>query len=258
MIKIGCCGFPVGRERYYKIFNCCEVQITFYTFPKISLLEKWRKEAPRDFEFIIKASQLITHPAPTPTYKRLNKEIPLLSYQPKNFGFFQPTQEVKDAWEEVLKEAQALAASIILFQTPPSFSEDPKHLRNIYSFFTTIERKGLTLAWEYRGEWQEATLKKVARDLNLILVGDPTAPERSPGPNLKVLVTSLSSKKEGPFIDFYFRLHGGKGYRHKFTDEELMAVALLTKKKTGYIMFNNMHMFEDAQRMKEIINTVRK
>jgi len=29
-IKIGCCGFPVGKERYYKEFDVVELQSTFY------------------------------------------------------------------------------------------------------------------------------------------------------------------------------------------------------------------------------------
>lgn len=70
MIKVGCCGFPVTRERYYKTFSVVEVQSTFYDFVKVETLKKWRAEAPKDFEFVIKAFQFITHSATSPTYKR--------------------------------------------------------------------------------------------------------------------------------------------------------------------------------------------
>ncbi len=246
-IAVGCCGFPVSRKLYYENFNCCEIQKTFYTFPKISLLGKWRKEAPADFSFIIKASQIITHPASSPTYKRFEKKsFPSAHYDEKKFGSFQPSKEVKIAWEEVLKEAEALKSKIIIFQTPPSFQEDAKNIENIYSFFSTIERRGLTLVWEARGNWQDETLMKISCDLNLILACDPTQ---------KVFAQSSSKKRKTPF-DFYFRLHGGRGYRHKFTDEELLSLAKLIKKKCGYIMFNNISMFEDARRMKKILREI--
>ena len=29
-LRIGCCGYPVARERYYKIFKAIEIQDTFY------------------------------------------------------------------------------------------------------------------------------------------------------------------------------------------------------------------------------------
>jgi len=34
-ILVGCCGFPVGREKYYKTFKGVEIQQTFYQLPVI-------------------------------------------------------------------------------------------------------------------------------------------------------------------------------------------------------------------------------
>ncbi len=31
MIKVGTCGFPMSREKYWKVFKVVEVQKTFYT-----------------------------------------------------------------------------------------------------------------------------------------------------------------------------------------------------------------------------------
>jgi uncharacterized protein YecE (DUF72 family) len=245
MIEIGCCGFPVNRRLYYQIFTCCEIQITFYTFPKISLLEKWREEAPRDFSFLIKASQLITHPANSPTYKRFNPtSFPLTSYNENKFGFFQRTKEVMTAWEEVRREAEALKAKVILFQTPPSFSEEKSHWKNLYTFFSGIDRSGLLLVWEPRGNWSDATLREISNDLKLILAFDPM---------VRMPISGLFQQRGRNPCRFYFRLHGGKGYRHKFTNEELKEVAQKASSlKNGYILFNNIAMFEDARRMKEL------
>jgi len=33
-IKIGCCGFPTSKEKYYKDFKAVEIQKTFYQPPQ--------------------------------------------------------------------------------------------------------------------------------------------------------------------------------------------------------------------------------
>ncbi|HEY0528028.1 MAG TPA: DUF72 domain-containing protein, partial [Gemmatimonadaceae bacterium] len=61
MIKLGMCGFTIGAAAYYKKFRVVEVQQTFYDPPPIATLERWRGDAPHDFEFTMKAWQVITH-----------------------------------------------------------------------------------------------------------------------------------------------------------------------------------------------------
>jgi len=53
-----------------------EVQQTFYQIPRIATGKRWREEAPPDFEFTMKAWQLITHEPSSPTYRRLRTVIP--------------------------------------------------------------------------------------------------------------------------------------------------------------------------------------
>ena len=116
-IKIGCCGFPRARGEYFKTFKVAEVQQTFYQPPALKTVEKWRSEAPGDFEFTLKAWQLITHEFKSPTYRRLR-----LSWAEEKLsrcGSFKPTEEVQWAWEETQKMARALKAKLVVFQTPP-------------------------------------------------------------------------------------------------------------------------------------------
>jgi uncharacterized protein YecE (DUF72 family) len=52
----------------------------------------------------------------------------------------------------------------------------------------------------------------------------------------------------------YFRLHGLKGYRYRYTDEDLLE--LKAKWCTGgtiYFMFNNISVMEDARRFEELL-----
>lgn len=231
MLKIGCCGFPCAKTKYYKIFPVVELQNTFYTIPKLTLLTKWRKDAPADFEFIIKAPQFITHPATSPTYRRANIELK----NPDHYGFFKPTPEVRKLWATVLTEAEILKAKIVLFQTPASFQPTVENIKNFKNFFYKIEYKDLILVWESRGNWQPKLVKRLCREFNLIDCVDPFLREPTAG---KIL---------------YFRLHGGKGYRQKYSAKELKWLTTLIKKKDGYILFNNIYMLDDARQLQEMI-----
>src|SRR5262245_52146584 len=46
---------------YGERFRSVEINNTFYRMPKASVLEAWASEVPRDFKFVLKASQRITH-----------------------------------------------------------------------------------------------------------------------------------------------------------------------------------------------------
>ncbi|MEM1989594.1 MAG: DUF72 domain-containing protein, partial [Candidatus Bathyarchaeia archaeon] len=61
MIKVGCCGYPVSQKRYYEEFSLVELNTTFYKYPSQTTVSKWRRSAPKDFEFTVKAHQDISH-----------------------------------------------------------------------------------------------------------------------------------------------------------------------------------------------------
>lgn len=77
-LKVGTCGFGLAKEAYARVFSCVEIQHTFYQPPQIKTLERWRKELSANFEFTLKAWQLITHDFKSPTYRRLNERYPRL------------------------------------------------------------------------------------------------------------------------------------------------------------------------------------
>src|SRR5215203_2623615 len=73
--KIGTCGFGMAQLEYARTFSCVEVQHTFYEPPRLTTLIRWREQMPADFEFTLKAWQLITHEARSPTYRRLKRQL---------------------------------------------------------------------------------------------------------------------------------------------------------------------------------------
>lgn len=232
-IKIGTCGFRSTKEEYAKTFSTVEVQHTFYQPPQISTLERWRTLVPNDFEFAIKAWQLITHEAKSPTFKRLKKI--LTETEKAEAGYFKPTAIVAEAWETTLACAKALQAKTILFQCPASFKQTRENINNLEEFFAMVKRGKLNFAWEPRGDWDGKTVKSICENLNLWHAVDPFAKQ-----------TETPDK-------CYYRLHGRGGFRYKYEEDELAELAaLLPKNKTSYVFFNNRYMTEDASLFKAL------
>jgi len=226
MIKVGCCGYPVGRKRYQETFKLVEINRTFYKIPKTSTVMKWRKEAPADFEFTVKAHQDISH-----KYKLRLKD----SLKP---------------FETMKTICRNLAAKILLIQTPASFK--PDRLGDAEKFFKGIRREELTVVWETRGPlWEgEETRERLRSVLESLDVPHVTDPFRS----LPVYSSSI----------VYLRLHGrgAKMYYYQYSDEELSELhhtvkSLESSGKEVYVLFNNLSMFEDASRFLAFIETGR-
>lgn len=233
-IRVGTSGFRSNKVEYAQLLACVEVQHTFYQPPQISTLQRWRGETPPEFEYTLKAWQLITHEAKSPTYKRLKKK--LSDDERAEAGYFKPTAIVREAWETTLECAQALKAKTILFQCPASFKQTSHNISNLEKFFSSIKRGKLNFCWEPRGEWDAATVKSICRELKLWHAVDPFA-GRTVTPD-----------------KCYFRLHGRRGWRYKYDEGELEELAtMLPENKSSYVFFNNIHMTEDALRFQEII-----
>lgn len=234
--KIGTCGF--GRTKkpdYFKALNVVEIQHTFYHPPEIKTLEKWRREAPDDFEFTLKAWQMITHEASSPTYKRLKR--PLTEQETEEAGFFRPTETVRDAWNVTRECAKALRARTILFQCPAKFQPLPENILNLKRFFSGIDRGDLNFAWEPRGKlWDDAVIKEICDDHDLRHCVDPFA-RRTVTPD-----------------QIYYRLHGIPRWRYTYEDDELFELAtLLPKRGKSYVFFNNITMHNDAVRFRRVL-----
>jgi uncharacterized protein YecE (DUF72 family) len=233
-IKIGTCGFRTNKLVYAERLRAVEIQQTFYQPPQIKTLEKWRAAMPDDFEFALKAWQLITHEAKSPTFNRLKRK--LTAAEKAEAGRFQPTPIVREAWEATLACARALAAKTVLFQCPASFKPYSENLENLEQFFSSIDRGGLNLAWEPRGDWSDRTVREICERHDLWHAVDP----------LKQITVTPDK--------CYYRLHGVTGWRYRYETGELEElVSLLPENKLSYVFFNNIEMTEEAVRFQEIV-----
>jgi uncharacterized protein YecE (DUF72 family) len=245
-VRVGLCGFSMAIEDYPLRFPVVEIQQTFYQPPRDETLRRWLAATPADFEFTIKAWQLVTHPGSSPTYRRMTR--PLDPAEQAACGFFRESSVVAEGYARSLECARVLGATALLFQCPSSFRPENEHVENLRRFFTigpgAVRPAGIRFLWEPRGaRWTSAAAeaRDLARKLDLVLVVDPfvTPPDaRSP---------------------VYWRLHGLGGARNSYSDGQLedlagrLAGAPEPPPGPAYVMFNNLPRVGDAMRFRRMI-----
>ncbi|GAB4365836.1 MAG: DUF72 domain-containing protein [Calditrichia bacterium] len=243
MIKIGCCGYPVAREKYFAEFQVVEIQKTFYQLPQLTTAEKWHQQAPKNFEFTLKAWQGITHLANSPTYRKIR--LAIAEDRLKHLGHFQPTEEVYTAWNQTLKVAEILQATVIILQCSPRFIETEENLKHLAHFFQTIPRNNFKIALEFRGRWRPQTILDICQQFRLTHCVDPF-------------------KEECRFGEIrYYRLHGSppgeRMYRYQYNQQDFKFLAEKIRNDAQndreiYCMFNNITMWDDARSFRNYLN----
>ena len=233
-VRVGLCGWTVSQAAYVRRFPVVEVQHTFYEPPADAVLARWRAQVPADFEFTIKAWQVVTHESNSPTYRRLKQPLPPEARG--EVGAFRTTPPVLDGWQRTLECARVLSATAVLLQCPKSFRPTADNVQRLRTFLSQVERPDGRLLWEPRGAWPPSLLLELCRDLDLVHVADPmqtetVTPERT-----------------------YYRLHGTTGMRHVHTDAELRRLRdLVDGRPSPYVLFNNLPRAGDAQRFLDLL-----
>jgi uncharacterized protein YecE (DUF72 family) len=223
----------MAQAEYFAAFPCVEIDSSFCQLPKVETATRWRSAAPDEFQFALKAWQVITHRATSPTYKRTR----LPEGDREHCGHFGFNATVRWAWDETFKVAAALHAFLVLFQCPASFRQTSENVTRLRAFFERAKRGKFAMGWEPRGEWDTELVATLCRELDLIHVVDPFQnPPTAPG-RLQ-----------------YFRLHGVTGARHRFSNEELQRLKqLCVGRRPTYCLFNNMAMATDARRFQNLL-----
>jgi len=242
-VKVGTCGWGYLRAKdyfgsewknkfssvlqaYAQLFNCVEINSTFYRIPRLTTPVKWREEANevnKKFEFTVKASKIITH-----LHKFAGEEC----------------LRIFKIYEEI---CQGLKANLLLLQTAAGFKPTSENIKNLRSFLKKIKPK-IQLVWEPRGAWYDdpKQIEEICQEFNVIHGVDPFRNQPLYFGENKIA---------------YFRLHGfGKAsmYQYTFSDQELKELkktiqSLEKKVKIFYVFFNNMTMYEDALRFERLL-----
>ncbi|PJJ85047.1 DUF72 domain-containing protein [Mucilaginibacter auburnensis] len=217
---IGCSGFhykhwkgtfyPDGLaqkhwfEFYAGQFKTLELNVTFYRFPTIEILQKWYDNSPSDFRFAVKAPKAITH------FKQFHGTVDMVSSFYKTIG-----QGLKDKLGPVL------------FQFPPRFRYDDERLSRVLaqldpSFDNVLE-------FRHAGWWCDEVYAQLRRH-NVTFCG-MSYPDLPDAP----IVTSET---------VYYRFHGvPELYRSGYEDAALTEFAKNLRETKGiknvWCYFNN-------------------
>jgi uncharacterized protein YecE (DUF72 family) len=235
-MKLGMCGFTIGAAAYFKQFKVVEVQQTFYDPPAPQTLEHWRTQAPADFEFTMKAWQVITHLGTSRTYRRLRS--PFSESARAEAGSFRLNDTVIHAWRITADCAHLLRATAILFQCPASFRATDANISALQRFFREIKPPvGVRFLWEPRGAWPDDVVSLLCDELGLIHAVDPFI-----RPTLTPQLV-------------YWRLHGNRSHYANYTDAELRQIHDWVPRGEAvdaYVMFNNIPRVKDVKRFREL------
>jgi uncharacterized protein YecE (DUF72 family) len=237
-VRTGVCGFCVPQSAIYRRFKLLEVQQTFYWPPQLKTVERWRRTAPSDFEFTLKAFQAITHAYNSRTYRKAKFSADELA----QCGGFCDTPVVREAWKTTRVLARALEATFVVFQCPPSLDANENNIGQLRRFFEWAERGKLRFAWEPRhATWTVDLVGELCRELDLIHAVDPFEQASAYGDPQ------------------YFRLHGKSlgafryEYGHEYSDEQLEDLRRMCLVRPTYCLFNNKQMAKDAERFAELL-----
>lgn len=254
-IEIGTCGyrfFDPGEgwqdayesklQAYSDAFSVGELNRTFYSLPRVSTAERWRREAVDGFTFTLKAWQGLTHPWRSPTWNDHREAVP--DDRTDEVGLLQPTDFVREAWEQTRVIAEALDAAVVVVQTPPSFDCTDEHADNLRRLLGTVERDGFDVAWEPRGDWPDHPDRVAALcdELDLIHVVDVMRDE--PRSDHAVAYARLHGLNDDPY-----------DYAYEYEEAELEALAdrldeLADGHRRVYCLFNNYEMYPNARSLR--------
>jgi len=205
-------------KTYSKVFNFVEVNSTFYTYPDLRTVERWRRSVPQDFTFTVRCHHQLTH----------------------KIGFT-PTDDAYAVFSRMVGLCRILNAPFLHLETPEKYVLDEKKVKLARDFFSTVNFKGVGVAWEIRSPLTEKTVD-LMHDFNIVHSVDLSRGE----PALRSDVT-------------YTRLFGkGKHNIYQFTDEELMEIdqkILKAEAKMAIVSFHGVRMNSDALRFKKYKET---
>jgi uncharacterized protein YecE (DUF72 family) len=214
--------FKVGNkpslETYSQLFDFVEVNCTFYQYPKIELVERWRRVVPPKFIFSVKCHQDLTH----------------------KFGL-RPIDQAYEAIYRMTSYCNALRSPYLILQTPASYVISQEKLGEARDFFSSLSLKNVRLVWEYRAPINQ-TVIDLMRDFNIVHCVD-LSKEKALF-NLDVTYSRLFGK--------------GQHNLYQFTDEELAEIdqnAQETNSKNVILCYHSARMHTDATRFRRYKDT---
>ena len=221
LVGTGCWAYFPHKptlKAYSKAFNFVEVNYTFYEYPNSRTVERWRRSVPPDFTFTVRCHQDLTH----------------------RIGL-KPNDQAYAIFNQMLGVCRILNTPFLHLLTPSSYVLNDVETDQAKDFFSTINLKGVRLAWEVRGTGTPK-LVTLMQDFGI--------------------VHSVDFSREEPAFKsdtIYTRLFGkGKHNIYQFTDEELEEIYQKIAKAEAtrvLVSFHGIRMNTDAARFRRYAET---
>ncbi len=205
-------------DRYTQFFDALELNVTFYGIPKRATFERWARQAPQDFAFVVKGSRYITH------ILRL--------------------REAQEPVRRLLEACRPLGERLrcVLWQLPPQLQADPPRLK---SFLASLPQT-LRHAFEFRDpSWFCEAVYEVLADYDAAVVYadwpfQVLAPDMRPRRMSRPVIRA-------PYTAgwWYVRRHGpDESYAGSYPTASLRSDARwarqrLASGRDGFVFFNN-------------------
>lgn len=214
MMVVGCAGFAVPATRYFKEYLFVEVQETHLAVPGPGTLRRWRREAPKGFEFALLGPRQIAQEG------------------------FRDGKVIETALKTLGDVAEELSAKTAVFVAPPDFTASRANRSALRDFLKNVKKQFETIVFEPGPAWKPDEADDLAEETKTLASRDPlqqglskrkVAYYRLPGP------AGHKSRYEDPAIERLAVVAGGGG------DQQATYV------------FTNVDMFADAKRFKKAV-----
>jgi uncharacterized protein YecE (DUF72 family) len=212
MITVGCAGFAVPATRYFKEYSFVEIQETHRAVPGPGTVRRWRREAPRDFQFAVLGPREVTQEG------------------------FRPGKVVETALAGLVEIATELDAKTAVFVAAPDFQQSRTNKTALKEFLQLAKVSFPIVVFEPGLEWDPEDADALADETGTLAARDPLqhgasqrpiAYYRLPGP------AGHKSRYEDPAI------------------ERLAEIAQKARNEAAHYVFANVDMFADAKRFKK-------
>lgn len=191
-------------EFYAQHFSTLELNVTFYRFPQLSVLQHWHILAPENFRFSVKAPKVITH-----------------------FKQFHNTVDMITSFYDTIRNGLQAKLGPVLFQLPPRLRYDQERLQRILNQLDpTFDN---VLEFRHASWWQPEVYEQLAaKRISFCGMSHPDLPR-------EVIINT-------PVI--YYRFHGVPDlYRSPYSDADLEQVINQVKAHNkaieSWFYFNN-------------------
>ena len=196
---------------YSQVFNFTEVNYTFYEYPEMVRVERWRRMVPDDFVFSVRCHQDLSH----------------------KIGF-KPIDAAYDVVNQMLLYCETLKAPFLVVETPAGQVMNKREVDEAKDFLSSLSLRGIRLVWEIRASVIPAVVELI-REFNIVHCVDLS--RNKPSVKSDVAYSRLFGK--------------GKLNIYQFTDEELMEIdqkASESNSKVVALSFHGLRMNTDANR----------